>query len=171
MPTAHDLPDPVAFAERLNRVLRARGYVGHGASLRLAKEYGVRAPTVSGWRSGRYLPALGKVKRMAKAWNVPEAWLYWNEGPEPDLSVLNVRAVPKVDGAATTEDDVEATKFAIGALASVMSSVRPREATELASAIRTQLKRPENATLARNDFLAALLSIFDSAASARSKDR
>lgn len=159
MPTARDLPDPLEFSVRLNQVLAARGYTDHGASKRLGKEYGVKAPTVSGWRSGRFLPSFGKVKRMAKAWDVPADWLYWNEGPAPDLTPRTPARARSTNHARA--DDTEAIKFAMGALASVMTSVRSSEAVELAAAMRSQLRRPEYSALANNHFLSELLAIFD----------
>jgi hypothetical protein len=136
MPTARELPNPVEFSERLNAVLDARGYGSRGGSERLAKEFGVKPPVASAWRSGRHLPALAKVRRMAQQWDVPENWLYWGEGSAPTLSTAGLLAAKR---AASDVDHVAALEWVIGALVGYLAVQSPRATAELDEALKRAL--------------------------------
>lgn len=163
MPTVRELPDAMAFSERLNSVLRARGYTSHGASARLANEYGVARPTVSGWCTGKYLPAQAKVRRMAREWNVPEAWLYWGEGPAPAL--FHVSESPPAypaqgSPARLIDEEIDAMRYVLSGLVAVMAADRPAEGARMAAAIRRQVP----ALGLHNELLQAFLTVLDAGA-------
>jgi transcriptional regulator with XRE-family HTH domain len=160
MPTAKELPDRAGFAERLNACLVAFGYGERGGDARLAMEFGVKPPVVSAWRSGRHLPAIGKVRRMAQEWSVPVDWLYWGEGAPPP----NIGAAAPLYGRSRgtlvkqTESAIDELRLIVGTFAAVMAAKRPAEGEAVARALRRHAPR------AKEGLVAEVLAILETPA-------
>lgn len=156
MPTAHELPDPAAFSQRLNACLERFGYSERGGGKRLADEFGVKPPVVSDWRRGRFLPSAAKVRAMAKQWRVPYDWLYWGEGRSPFTGVGEARTAyaPKTSGQDSAIDEL---RIVVSALIAVLAAKRPAEAAALSAA----LKRTVSPEKLREGLMVELLSVLD----------
>ena len=120
MPTDHETRGKrKAFADRLKAGMAHAGYADRGNLARFAAAYGVKAPVVTQWRDGKYLPTFEKVRIMAKEFGCDAEWLYSGEGEPPEWFGGNASsAVASIfTPERRAEDDVTAVQIAIESLA------------------------------------------------------
>jgi hypothetical protein len=73
-----------AFAARLDAGMKHAGYGYHGGKTAFAKLFPVKAPVVTEWLAGQYIPEYDKVRLMAEAFECSADWLYTGEGDAPE---------------------------------------------------------------------------------------